>query len=70
MVDNGLVLLQVSISLVKVEPESCTESSTASHDDESECVGVKVEEVTDGEFEQDHVAVTSRSIKSEHEVSF
>jgi hypothetical protein len=55
---------------VKVEPGSCTESSATSHDIESECVGVKVEEDTDGEFEQDHIAITSQSIKSEHEVSF
>jgi hypothetical protein len=33
----------------------------------SDCVGVKSEEDTDGEFEQDPVAVTSQS-KSEHEV--
>jgi len=36
----------------------------------SECVGVKAEEDSDGKFEQDPVAVTSRSIKSEHEVGF
>jgi len=55
---------------VKDEPDSCTESSVTSHDDESECVGVKAEENTDGEFEQDPIAITSQSIKSEHEVSF
>jgi hypothetical protein len=49
MVENGLVLVQVSISLVKVEPGSCTESSVTSHNDESECVSVKSED-TDGEF--------------------
>jgi hypothetical protein len=70
MVENGLVLVQVSISFVKVEPDSCTESSVTSHDDESECVGVKAEEDTDGEFEQDPIAITSQSIKFEHEVSF
>ena len=69
MVKNGLALVQVSISLVKVEPDSCTENSVTSHDDESECIGVKAEEDTDGEFEQDPVVITSRSIKSEH-VSF
>jgi hypothetical protein len=69
MVENGLALVQVSISLVKVEPDSCTESSVTSHDDECECVGVKAEEDTDGEFEQDPVAITCRSITSEH-VSF
>jgi len=69
MVENGLALVQVSISLVKVEPDSCTESSVTSHDDESECVGVKAEEDTDGEFEQDPIAM-SQSIKSEHEVGF
>jgi len=36
----------------------------------SECVGVKAEEDTDGEFEQDPIAITSQSIKSEHEVGF
>ena len=70
MVENGLALVQVSISLVKVEPDSCTESSVTSHDDESECVGVKAEEDTDGEFEQDPIAITSQSIRSEHEVGF
>jgi len=69
MVENGLTLVQVSISLVKVEPDTGTEGSVTSHDDESECVGVKAEEDTDGEFEQDPVAITSQSIKSEHEVS-
>jgi hypothetical protein len=34
MVENGLALVQVSISLVKFEPDSCTESSLTSHDDE------------------------------------
>jgi hypothetical protein len=70
MVENGLVLVQVSICLVKVEPDSYTESSVTSPDDESECVGVKAEDDTDGEFEQDPIAITSRSIKSKHEVSF
>jgi hypothetical protein len=65
VVVNGLVLVQVSISLVKVEPDSCTESSVASHNDESECVSVKSEEDTDGEFEQDPLAITSK-----HEVRF
>jgi hypothetical protein len=36
----------------------------------SECVDVKAEEDTDGEFEQDPVAITSGSIKSEYEVGF
>jgi len=36
----------------------------------SECVGVKAEEDADGEFEQDPIAITSQSIKSEHEVGF
>ena len=37
MVENGLALVQVSISLVKVEPDSCTESCVTSHDDERMC---------------------------------
>jgi hypothetical protein len=36
----------------------------------SECVGVKAEEDTDGEFGQDPVAIMCRSMKSEHEVGF
>jgi hypothetical protein len=55
---------------VKAEPDSCTESSVTSPDDESECVSVKAEEDTDGEFEQDPVAITSQSVKSKHEVRF
>ena len=57
------------MGLVKVEPGSTTERCLTSSDDEIELVGIRVEEGTGVEEEQNHVAITFPSVKSEHEVS-
>jgi hypothetical protein len=57
------------MSLVKLEPGSCTERYLTSSDDEIELVSIRVEEGSGVEVEQNPVAITFRSIKSEHEVS-
>ena len=57
------------MGLVKVEPDSFTERYLTSSDDEIELVGMRVEEGTGVEEEQNPVAITFRSIKSEHELS-
>jgi hypothetical protein len=56
------------MDLVKVEPGSCTERYLTSSDDEIELVG-KVGEGTGVEEEQDPIAITFPSVKSENEVS-
>jgi hypothetical protein len=52
----------------KVEPDVCTERYLTSSDDEIELVG-KVGEGTGVEEEQDPIAITFTSVKSENEVS-
>jgi hypothetical protein len=51
------------MDIVKVEPGVCRESFVTSSNDEIEGVGIKVEEETDVEMDQNPVA------KFEHEVS-
>ena len=68
MADNCLVFLQISIGSVKVEPCSFTERYLTSSDDEIELVR-KVWEGTGVEEEQNPVAITYPSMKSEQEVS-
>jgi hypothetical protein len=57
------------MGLVKVEPGSTTERYLTSSDDEIQLVSVRVQEGTGVKEEQNPVAITFRSIKSEHEVS-
>jgi hypothetical protein len=68
MFDTGMVVLQNCMDLLKTECDSCSGSCVTS-DDGNENIDVKVEEDPDLKEEQDPLAMTSSSVKSEHEVS-
>jgi hypothetical protein len=69
MVDIGMLVLQNCVDLLKAEPDSCS-SSCVTSDDGSQTIDVKVEEDPDVKEEQDPLAMTFSSVRSEHEVSF
>jgi hypothetical protein len=66
--DNSLMLLQICMGLVKIEPGVCSESCVTSCDD-SEAVDIKVEEYTNGRDKKNPLPITFPSIKAEQEVS-
>lgn len=70
MVDNGLVVLQMCVGLVKMEPSSGRESCVMSSNYESEVVDIKVEGDTHVEVVQQPGPITFSTVKSETEVSF
>jgi hypothetical protein len=75
MFDNGLVVLQICMGMVKSEPGSCNDSCITSNDDgcgdddAEEGVAVKGEEDTHGDVNKNPVAITFKQMKSENGVS-
>ena len=75
MFDNGLMVLQICMGVVKSEPGSSNDSCISSNDDDNdgddaeEVVAVKDEEDTHGGVDKNPVAITFKQMKSENEVS-
>jgi hypothetical protein len=75
MFDNGLVVLQILMGVVKSEPGSSNDSCISSSDDDNdgddaeEVVAFKDEEDTHGGVAQNPVAITFKQMKSENGVS-
>jgi hypothetical protein len=69
MVQNGLVLLQIVVGVVKVEPGSCSESCVTPDGDEIEVLDMRLEGGPGVEEEVNPVAITFKTIKFEYEVS-
>jgi hypothetical protein len=74
MFDIGMVVLQKCMDLLKAEPDSysgtCIMYDDDDDDDENKAIDIKVKEDPDVKEEQDPLAMTLLSVKSEHEVSF
>ena len=68
MVENGLVLLQIRMGVVEVEPGSCSKSCVTP-DDEIEVLFMRLQGDPGVEEKVTPVAVTFYTIKSECEVS-
>lgn len=69
MVKNGLVLLQILMVVVKVEPGLCSESCVTPSVGEIEILDMRVEGSPGVEEELNPLAITLETTESEHEVS-
>jgi hypothetical protein len=67
--DKGMVVLQNCLDSQRDVPGSHSEAFRSSSLDGDQAVNVKVEELSDVEYEEDHLPMTGVAIKAEPEVS-
>jgi hypothetical protein len=66
---RGTIVLQNCANLLKVVPESCSETCVTSSHFGNQVIDIKVEDVTDMQEEENSLLLKFPAIKAEHEVS-
>jgi hypothetical protein len=69
MINKDTVILQDTMGLIQAGPDSCSETCLTSSHDGNQLVGIKVEEVTDIQEEEDPLLITFPVTKAELWVS-
>jgi hypothetical protein len=67
--DKGMVILQSSTDVLKVEPGMYSETCLASSDDGFEATDTKVEQISDTEEDEDPMQVIYPALKTKRKVS-